>query len=65
MTPSASAWSSACSGYGSEEAAAAACAAGCAPAEMREDDFPLLGALVNALHRGVAVRVLSNDFGEV
>jgi hypothetical protein len=56
MTPSASEWNYACSatttyGHGLES-----CASGCAPALMRQEPFPLFGALLNALHRGVKVR---------
>ena len=29
---------------------------------MRLDPFPLFGAVLNAVHRGVAVRLLTNDF---
>ena len=49
MTPSASAWSS----YGCTSAA-----------QLRSDAFPVFGALLNALHRGVAVQILTNNFGE-
>eukprot|EP01048_Picozoa_sp_COSAG05_P017567 COSAG05_NODE_2416_length_3091_cov_4.257994_4_plen_141_part_00 len=49
MTPSASAWST----YGCTSAA-----------QLRSDAFPVFGALLNALHRGISVQILTNDFGE-
>jgi len=38
--------------------------AGCTPTETRSDTFPLFSALLNALHRGVVVRVMTNDYDE-
>ena len=34
------------------------------PAVQRADPFPLFGAILNAVHRGVQVRLLTNDFGD-
>lgn len=57
MTPSASAWDYECSTFGDS-----GCAAGCSAESMRADPFPIFGSLLNALHRGVAVRILTNDY---
>jgi hypothetical protein len=35
---------------------------GCTPSELRADTFPLWCALLNAVHRGVKVRLLTNDY---
>jgi hypothetical protein len=32
------------------------------PSETRSDPFPIFGALLNALHSGVAVRILTDDY---
>jgi len=58
VTPSASPWTFACSTFGQT-----GCATGCDPGTMRADPFPLFGAILNALHRGVSVRILTNGFG--
>jgi phosphatidylserine/phosphatidylglycerophosphate/cardiolipin synthase-like enzyme len=34
----------------------------CSPSEMRAEAFPVFGALLNALHRGVAVRIVTNNY---
>jgi len=36
---------------------------GCSAANMSAEAFPVFQALLNAAHRGVAVRVLTNDYG--
>lgn len=36
---------------------------GCAAADMSAELFPVFQALLNAVHRGVKVRVLTNDYG--
>jgi phosphatidylserine/phosphatidylglycerophosphate/cardiolipin synthase-like enzyme len=59
LTPSASPWTYACS----TRIMSNGCVTGCDAATMRADAFPLFGALLNALHRGVAVRIITNDFG--
>lgn len=35
---------------------------GCLPSETRADTFPIFAVLLNALHKGVAVRILTNDY---
>lgn len=37
---------------------------GCSPTQTRADPFPIFGALLNAAHRGVSIRVLINDFAD-
>lgn len=37
------------------------CAVGCSPNEQRLETFSLFPAIINALHRGVNVRILTND----
>lgn len=62
--PSAGSWESACSGFSDDDAGVAVtCTPGCTPAEQRADPFPLFSALLNALHRGVKVRIITNDYG--
>ncbi len=34
----------------------------CDPSDMRAEAFPIFGALLNALHRGVAVRIVTNNY---
>lgn len=38
------------------------CMAACTPASQRNESFPIFAALVNALNRGVKVRILTNDY---
>jgi hypothetical protein len=52
---------SACGAYVDDDGAT--CAPGCSPSDQRADSFPVFGALLNALHRGIAVRLVSNDYG--
>jgi phosphatidylserine/phosphatidylglycerophosphate/cardiolipin synthase-like enzyme len=35
---------------------------GCLASETRADTFPIFAVLLNALHKGVAVRILTNDY---
>ena len=37
---------------------------GCLPASTRNDSFPIFAVLLNAIHRGVTVRIMSNDYGD-
>lgn len=36
----------------------------CTPSETRAESFPVFGALLNALHRGVAVRIVTNNYND-
>ena len=39
---------------------------GCTPEELREEEvFPVWQALINALHSGVRVRIMTNDYSNV
>lgn len=39
---------------------------GCTPSELAEEEvFPVWQALVNALHRGIRVRIMTNDYSNV
>lgn len=58
--PSISSWLYDCAGYVDDDEAT--CAPGCSPEEQREETFPIFPALLNALHRGVSVRLLTNDY---
>jgi hypothetical protein len=58
--PSISSWLYDCAGYVDDDQAT--CAPGCSPEEQRKETFPIFPALLNALHRGVAVRLLTNDY---
>eukprot|EP00761_Pharyngomonas_kirbyi_P011665 gb/GECH01011691.1/.p1 GENE.gb/GECH01011691.1/~~gb/GECH01011691.1/.p1 ORF type:complete len:459 (+),score=67.15 gb/GECH01011691.1/:1-1377(+) len=56
-TPSFSSWSG-CTPFNSN-------CSGCTPEYMRKNEaFPVWQALLNAIHRGVKVRILTNDFNE-
>lgn len=61
MTPSVSSWISACGAYVDDDAAT--CAPGCTPQQQQQETFPLFPALLNAMHRGCAVRLITNDYG--
>jgi len=37
---------------------------GCPPAEQRNESFPIFAALLNALHRGVTVQILTNNYSQ-
>lgn len=39
------------------------CMKGCTPVAQRNESFPIFGALLNALHRGVKVRIVTNNYG--
>lgn len=62
-TPSASSWTSSCSGYADDDSVVESCTPGCTPAEQKNETFPIFPALINALHRGVKIRILTNDYG--
>eukprot|EP00948_MAST-09A_sp_MAST-9A-sp1_P000755 g755.t1 len=38
------------------------CMRACSPSDQRAEKFPVFAALLNALHRGVAVRILTNNY---
>eukprot|EP01103_Thecamoeba_quadrilineata_P009106 TRINITY_DN1881_c0_g1_i1.p1 TRINITY_DN1881_c0_g1~~TRINITY_DN1881_c0_g1_i1.p1 ORF type:complete len:439 (+),score=77.64 TRINITY_DN1881_c0_g1_i1:93-1409(+) len=40
------------------------CSTACTPSKMRQDTFPVWQALLNALHRGIRVRILINDYND-
>jgi len=61
ITPSAGSWLSECAAYVDDDATS--CAPGCTPTEQRNETFPLFPALLNALHRGVSVRIVTNNYG--
>jgi phosphatidylserine/phosphatidylglycerophosphate/cardiolipin synthase-like enzyme len=39
------------------------CVRGCTPSKMAQEKFPVFQAILNAVHRGVRVRLLTNDYG--
>jgi phosphatidylserine/phosphatidylglycerophosphate/cardiolipin synthase-like enzyme len=39
------------------------CMTACTPAKQREEAFPIFTALLNAAHKGIKVRVLTNNYG--
>ena len=57
-TPGFSSWSR-CTPYAK---AGETCTKGCTPAKQRLEKFPIFAALLNAVHRGVKVRVLTNKY---
>lgn len=61
FTPSASSWTSECGAFTDDDSAT--CAPGCTPSQQRNETFPLFPALLNALHSGISVRILTNDYG--
>ncbi len=66
FTPSAGSWLSACGGYVDDDGTVddtTVCAPGCTPEEQRAETFPIFPALLNALHRGIRVRLVTNDYG--
>lgn len=54
QTPSMNSWSSCASETGP--------CGGCTPTKARDEAFPIFSALLNALHRGVRVRIMTNDY---
>lgn len=58
-TPGFSSWSG-CTPYDNSNKS---CVKACSPAAQRAEKFPIFPALLNALHRGVKLTVLTNDYG--
>lgn len=59
-TPGFSSWSG-CTPYDPKNGST--CLTACTPANQSAEAFPIFPALLNAVHRGVAVRLLTNDYG--
>lgn len=60
-TPGFSSWSGCTDFDGSGDDDASQCV-GCSIYAMRQEQFPVFPAIVNALHRGVTVRLLTNNY---
>jgi len=57
-TPGFSSWSG-CTPYDNTSS----CVKACTPSAQRSEKFPIFPALLNAVHRGIKVTILTNDYG--
>jgi hypothetical protein len=60
-TSSSASWLQDCRPQINDDMIDTSCAYGCSPYQQRNETFPLFPALLNALHRGVHVGILTND----